>query len=86
MSHAALTTRLIETLKPGVKPYFVRDTKCKGFGVKVNPSGLVKYYAEAKYLGRTNRKTLGESSLLSLDQAKLEAIRYLSKLKSGRLS
>ena len=68
LSKQLQTNRLIETLKPGAKPYFIRDTKCKGFGVKVNPSGSVKYYAETKHQGKTNRKTLGEYPLLSLDQ------------------
>ena len=60
MSKIAVTNRTPDNLKPSIKPYFLRDATLKGFGVRVNPSGLIRYIAEVKHKGRASRKTLGQ--------------------------
>jgi len=86
MSHVSITPTLIPKLKPALKPYFVRDINLQGFALKVNPSGTIKFVAEAKYHGKSNRKTVGEYPSLSLHDAKSEALFFISRVKSGAMS
>lgn len=83
MSQVVITKRILDTLKPSIKPYFLRDSSLKGFGVKVNPSGSVKYVAEIRHEGRTSRKTLVEYPVLEIQQAKTKALTFISQVKSG---
>ncbi len=83
MSHVSITPTLLSKLKPATKPYFVRDSNLKGFGIKVNPSGSVKFIAEVKYKGKSKRKTVGAHPILSLQDAKSEALFFISGVKSG---
>lgn len=83
MPHLSITPTLLSKLKPATKPYFVRDSNLQGFGLKVNPSGSIKYIAEVKYRGKSNRKTVGEFPIISLQEAKSIALTFISGVKSG---
>ena len=83
MSHISITSKLLNTLEASVNPYFLRDSNLKGFGVKVNPSGSIKFIAEVKRKGKSKRKTVGEHPILSLQDAKSEALAFISAVKSG---
>ena len=41
MSRISITSKLLSNLKPSIKPYFLRDSNLKGFGIKVNQSGAI---------------------------------------------
>ena len=41
---AKLSTRSIQTLRPGGKPFEVVDVDLKGFLLRVQPSGAMTYY------------------------------------------
>jgi len=41
-----ITLKVLQSVEPQSKPYFIRDTKVKGFAIKVNPSGSIKIIAE----------------------------------------
>jgi hypothetical protein len=86
MSQVAITNRTLDNLKPSIKPYFLRDSTLKGFGVKVNPTGTVKFVVEVWHEGRSSRKTLGDYPILDLQQARIDALTYLSKVKPGQLA
>lgn len=86
MSLVVITSRVLDNLKPKSKPYFIRDTSLRAFGVKVNRSGRVKYYAEAKYYRRTYRKIIGEYPLLSLQDARIKALSVIAEIKAGVLT
>jgi hypothetical protein len=45
-----ITKRLIDSLNAGASEYFVWDSKLPGFGLRVQPSGVMSYVA--KYRGR----------------------------------
>ena len=85
MNAITITSKALDKLKPSSKPYFIRDSSLKGFGVKVNQTGSIKFVAEVWHQGQSKRKTLGEYPLLTLNDAKLSALRYISLVKSGQL-
>ncbi len=79
-----ITDRKLKSLKPALKPLFLRDKKLRGFGVKVNPSGSIKFIVEAWSQGKSYRKTIGSFPILDTKQARDEALSYLTQIKSGQ--
>ena len=53
---AVITEDLVKSLKPEPKPYEVRDPRLKGFLLRVQPTGVMTYYAE---YGRGKRHRIG---------------------------
>jgi hypothetical protein len=70
-------------LKPQSKPYFLRSKNLTGFGVKVNPSGTIKFIIETKHLGKAIRKTIGSFPVMSLAEAEQEALATLKYIHAG---
>lgn len=79
----AITTRTLNKLKPAAQPYFLRDTTLNGFGVKVNTSGKISFISEVWHDGRSYRKTLGSYPILQLQQARSDALAFMSSVRSG---
>jgi integrase len=71
---------LIKQLRPAAKPFEVRDTRVKGFLLRVQPSGVMTYYAE---YGRGKRITLGRSEVLTPDKARQRAKDILAGAQFG---
>src|SRR5215208_4666808 len=68
---ASLTAKTISALKPAAKPYEVRDTKIKGFLLRVQPSEVMVYYLS--YIppsGRRQRYRIGAVGNLTPAQAR----------------
>ncbi len=86
MATRSLTKQTVDSLKPTVGDYFVWDTKLKGFGVKVLPSGRKVYVAQ--YRPRTQRNTkrftLGQHGPLTVDQARKHAQELLGTVAAGK--
>jgi hypothetical protein len=80
-----ITNRTVLKLSPKSAPYFVRDTKVKGFAIKVNPTGTIKFIAETHHEGRSIRKTLGEYPLVQAVEARQLAINFLHQVRTGQL-
>src|SRR5437764_6476266 len=53
---ALIGSTLVKQLQPGAKPFEVRDTRVKGFLLRVQPSGAMAYYVE---YGRGKRIAIG---------------------------
>lgn len=70
-----ITQRLINTLDAESKAYRVHDTQLPGFFIRVLPSGHMSYMVT---WARNKAATLGRVGVLTLDQARTEAGRYLS--------
>lgn len=85
MSQVSITNRFLSSLKPKSNPYFIRDAKLKGFAVKVNPAGSIKFIAEIRHNSKTFRKTLGNYPSLALVEARSGASTYINQVKSGLL-
>ncbi len=77
---ALISSRLINSLKPDAKPYEVRDSKLKGFLLRIQPSGAKSYIVE---YGRGKRLTLGSVEVLTLAQARDRAIEILADAAKG---
>jgi len=63
---AVITQELVRNLKPEFKPYEVRDPRLKGFLLRVQPTGVMTYYAE---YGRGKRHRVGPADALAPSKA-----------------
>jgi hypothetical protein len=78
-----LTGKLIETVAlPSEKQVILRDSELKGFGLRLTPGGM-SYVVEARVNGKTRRLTVGIADLLSVEDARKEAIRLLAQMTTG---
>ena len=78
---AEITDRLIGLLKPGDKPYEVRDVKTMGFLVRVQPSGAMSYICQYR---RSKRKTIDRvGGGTTLVQARTAAMAILTAELNG---
>ena len=80
-----ITTKTLATTRPKSVAFFIRDSKVKGFAVKVNPSGSMKFIAEIFHDGKSIRKTLGEHPITELQEARLQAITFIQQVRTGQL-
>src|SRR5712691_12786832 len=77
---AAIGNSLVKQLRPSGKPFEVRDTRIKGFLLRVQPSGAMTYYAE---YGRGKRISLGRSEVIAPDRARERARDILAGAQFG---
>jgi Arm DNA-binding domain len=87
MAVRRITKRLVDSLEPTGSEYFVWDTKLSGFGVRVQPSGIMAYVAKYRAgSGRsapTRRVTLGRVGVITPDEAGKLAKRVLGAVAHG---
>ena len=80
----SITQATLQNIKPTGKVQFIRDASLSGFGIKVTAKGKASYFAEKRVRGgRTVRKQIGDTTLLSLKEAKQEAQELLLRLSKG---
>ena len=82
---ANLTKRTLDAAKPAAKDYQIWDTKVRGLGVRVYPSGargFILQYRNAA--GRTRKMALGRYGILTVDQAREKATKLLGAIIDGR--
>jgi len=81
---AKLSTRSIQTLRPGDKPFEVVDADLKGFLLRVQPSGAMTYYFSYRNgQGKRKRCRIGNSDSLSPAQARDQAILLSARVVAG---
>jgi len=71
-----LTKKIVATAQPKDKPYELRDAKVKGLLLRVQPSGHKSWIVTWKH---GKRRTLGEVSHLTLDQARAHASQTIAE-------
>lgn len=71
-----LTKKIVATAQPKEKPYELRDDKVKGLLLRVQPSGYKAWIVTWKH---GKRRTLGEASHLTLDQARAHASQTIAE-------
>ena len=82
-----LMKRTVDALDVTGKEYFVWDDEIPGFGVRVLPSGRKSYLVQYKVGGRggeTRRKSLGLHGVLTAEEARNEAKRWLADRAKGK--
>jgi integrase len=77
---ATLGIALVKQLRPGSKPFEVRDTRVRGLLLRVQPSGAMTYYVE---YGRGKRISLGRSEVIVPDKARERARDILERARWG---
>jgi integrase len=87
MDGRRITKRLVDSLGPTGSEYFVWDSKLSGFGVRVQPSGVMAYVAKYRAgSGRsapTRRVTLARVGTITPDEAEKLAKRVLGAVAHG---
>ncbi len=79
-----LTKRLIDGLAPEAKDRMVWDTEIRGFGLRVQPSGVKSFVVQYRNdTGRSRRLTLGRYGILTVEMARREAQVTLGETLKG---
>lgn len=81
-----LSTRITPNKYQSSKPVFLRDTKLKGFAIKVNPSGVHRFIVEVRKEGKTKRTTIGTFGEIPITEAREIAGGVLSEYKSSNIA
>ena len=67
----SLTKRTLDAAKPAAKDYQIWDTKVRGLGVRVYPSGAKGFILQYRNAaGRTRKMALGRYGMLTVDKAR----------------
>lgn len=77
-----LTKRMIEGLEVKSKDYFIWETELAGFGVRVFPTGRIKFVLQYRHGRISRRMSLGQFGALTVDQARGLAVQNLAKLRN----
>ena len=81
MANYLIGNTLLKSLAAKDRPYEVRDSRLKGFLVRVQPSGVMTYYLE---YGRGKRMSLGRVDAVKPNQARERAKNILGIAFSGK--
>lgn len=73
---ALIGNNLLKRTRPASKPFEIRDTRLRGFPLRVQPSGVMTFYVE---YGRAKRMRLGRADAVSPDKARVRAKEILAK-------
>ena len=80
MNNVSITNSLISRLKPKAKEYDVRDTRLKGFMIRVHPTGKMSYIVQ---YARSRRTKLGEVGVITPAEARERAVKILADYANG---
>ena len=79
MSSIALAEARVNSLKRGLSVCEIRDTKLRGFGVRVRPSGAKRLFVHAQHRGKRVGRQIGDANAMSLDAARPQAASMLAQ-------
>lgn len=72
-----------KTPLPTAGQQILRDSKLKGFGLRILPSGSRSFILEKRIDGKVRRMTLGRFGELTCEQARKQALKMLGQLAIG---
>lgn len=78
-----LTKRTIDALPIKDSDYAIWDSELRGFGIRVWPSGKKTYVLKCRVKGKQKKYSIGTHGVFTVDQARTNAIEYLSEAKRG---
>ena len=81
MPNVRLNESRIEAFRSRSRPYDVRDTELKGFGVRVLPSGAKRFFIHSQHEGRRIWKTVGNAGSIGLEEARRQAAELLAAIR-----
>ena len=83
MATLRLNQRRVDALKPRKSVYDVRDRDLKGFGVRVLPSGVKRYFIHSQHDGRRFWKIVGQAGDIGLNEARDRARTLVASIRKG---
>ena len=83
MAGKTLTDARIGALVPRNTPYDIRDSKLRGFGVRVMPSGRKRFFVHCQHRGQRVWKIVGEAGAMDLAEARSVAETMLAAIRRG---
>ena len=84
MAAIRLTQRRVDTLRPRKSVRNVRDAELKGYGVRVMPSGLKRYFIHSQHRGHRVWKIVGDAAVMTEAEARARARSMLAALRDDR--
>ena len=81
MSHLILTDARVRALKARKSTYHVRDSKLRGFGVRVLPSGAKRFFLHSQHRGQRSWNIVGDANALPVTEARSRALLMLARLR-----
>jgi len=79
-----ITKTLVDKLEiPATGQIFFRDSKLKGFAVRITSGGAKSFIIEKRIAGQVKRITLGRYPELTVERARKEALKLLGNIASG---
>ena len=84
MSRTGLTDARVRALRPANSTRNVRDTALAGFGVRVLPSGLKRFFLHVRHEGRRIWKIVGDPDGMTVGEERERARGMLASIRTGR--
>ncbi len=81
MAATALTDARVGALKPRKAARDVRDSKFRGFGVRVLPSGRKRFFVHCQHRGKRVWKIIGDAAGMSVNKARARAAETLAAVR-----
>ena len=83
MSRIAFTEARIRALKTRKAAYDLRDSKLRGFGVRVLPSGRKRFFIHCQHRGERLWKIVGDAVTMDVREARSQATAMLAAIRRG---
>ena len=83
MSRTTLTEARIKALKPRKTAYILRDSKLRGFGLRMLPSGRKGFFVHCQHRGERVWKIVGDVATMDLREARSRATAILAAIRRG---
>jgi len=78
-----INNTLLKTLTAATAPYEVNDVELKGFGIRVQPSGVLSYFVRYRIQGKQTRLVVGRTTEFTSAQARDAARNILASVNLG---
>ena len=69
MPRTDLTDARVRALKPRKSAYDIRDSKLRGFGLRVLPSGAKRFFVHSQHRGERVWKIIGDAATIDVREA-----------------
>ena len=83
MPRTVLTDARVKALRPRPSAHDIRDTKLRGFGVRVMPSGARRFFIHAQHRGQRIWNIVGDAGAMTVDEARSRAGALLAAIRAG---